>query len=303
MPEDWPTLRDSRREEKASSTALLIAASMAFLAERPATAHLVPPETRKLSWWLLRSHSRKLRLLSRVIGNGWFYRLARGLEAMTIPGIIEHWAQRKVALEKLARAALENGGAAQLIVLGAGFDTLACRMATQIPGLRTVEVDSKGTGAWKKEGVQKCELAHGGLSFATRDLREAGVIDDLVAAETVQARPRSFWVAEGLFMYFEPAEVSSLLAAIRLHSPAGSRLAFTYMEPDDQGHTNFRRRSSPLTWWLRGVREPFRWGIRRMDLPAFLAELGFCIIELPPDVTAEVERLAVGEHIALAEVC
>jgi methyltransferase (TIGR00027 family) len=280
-----------------SSTATLIAAAMAFLAGRPETAPLVYAENARLAGWLLHSHSRKLRLLAAALEQPWSPPLVRWVESRSIPGILEHFAQRKRVLDGIAREHLGAGDIGQLVVLGAGFDTLASRLTVALPEIRAVEVDHPHTQAWKKRALESCGIG------APRDFFPA----DLGRAASLAWLPREgrpmLWIAEGLTMYLQEPQVRELFSQVRAYSAAGSRIAFTFLEPGPRGGADFARRSSPVGLWLRSVREPFHWGIRREDLGAFLADLGLRLIPLPPELTRETDRLAVGEHIALAEVC
>ncbi len=103
-------------------------------------------------------------------------------------------------------------------------------------------------------------------------------------------------------MYFPEAMVKEFFRTIRRTSKPGSRVAFTFMEPMRDGRIDFLRRSRPLHLWLKSQREPFQWGMNRDGLTVFLSDLGFHRLTIPPDTTREVDRLHVGEYLALAEV-
>ena len=78
-----------------------------------------------------------------------------------LPGILLHYALRKRFIEESARAFLERGGQ-QLVVLGAGFDTLAARIAEERPGVVCVEVDHPATQETKRR-VLTARTATGGI--------------------------------------------------------------------------------------------------------------------------------------------
>jgi len=229
---------------------------------------------------------------------GWFRMVVRSLEALTIPHIIDHYMARKQALESLFR---ESERARQLVVLGAGFDTLATRMVAEFSNLRALEVDHPATQAWKSKGVVASHLDSARMSFCALDLA-------LPLAEVAPFGPdyrqddETFWVAEGLLMYFSGNRVKELFRSIHRVSIPGSRIAFTFMEPQSDGRVDFRRPSRSVALWLKQREEPFAWGIRREDLSSFLTGLGYRSIEIPPKITQEVARLNVGEYLALAEV-
>jgi len=285
------------KDNQASSTALLIAASLSHLSRAGQTPSKVPLETRLVGDWLLRSYSPLIRGLLACLDQTWFSLLVHGLESLTEPHIIEHYAARKQALECLVR---ERSGIRQLIVLGAGFDTLALRLAAEFPHMRVTEIDHPATQIWKTTAVAACQLQSRGLTFIPHDLSRVTDFDFLLPA--YRQDEDAFWVAEGLLMYFSGQRVEELFRRVHQASAPGSRIAFTFMEPQVDGRVDFRRSSRSVRLWLARHREPFAWGIRREVLPDFLSNLGFRLLDLPPDITREVSRLNVGEYLALAEV-
>src|ERR1700734_3172400 len=64
------------------------------------------------------------------------------LDAILVPGMMQHFLFRKLLIEsELHRFMSETGGAGQVVVLGAGLDTLAFRMAGKYPAARFFEID------------------------------------------------------------------------------------------------------------------------------------------------------------------
>jgi O-methyltransferase involved in polyketide biosynthesis len=51
---------------------------------------------------------------------------------VTHPGIVRHWMLRKRWIESRVRARIA-AGASQVVVLGAGLDTLGVRLASELP--------------------------------------------------------------------------------------------------------------------------------------------------------------------------
>lgn len=285
------------REDRASSTALLIAASLSLLARDPRTTSLVTCEARKLGDWLMGSYSLTTRTILSCQGQTWFRTVARLLESLTVPGMMEHYAARKLALERLVRS---EADVRQFIVLGAGFDTLALRLAAEFSELRFWEVDHPATQAWKIKAVTACGLLSANLEFVPADLSAPELPVPGFTGSASRAE-NAFWVAEGLLMYFSVGRVGEIFRWIHVNSGAGARVAFTFMEPQGDGRVDFRRSSRGVHLWLAHRREPFAWGISREDLAAFLAPLGFRLRQISPVVTREMDLLNVGEHLALAE--
>ncbi len=285
------------RKDQASSTALLIAGSLSLLARAPETASLVSPQARLLGDWLMAHYSITTKTTLAGLSRPWFRAAVRLLEGLTVPGMMEHYAVRKRALENLLRS---ETGVRQLVVLGAGFDTLALRWATDFPERHAMEIDHPATQAWKVQAVAAGGWRSPGLRFRAEDLATSP-LSASGFLETPCRGEECFWIAEGLLMYFSAQRVAELFRWIHQTSGPGSRVAFTFMEPQQDGRVDFRRSSRGVHLWLAHRREPFAWGIRRENLEAFLAPLGFRLREISPTVTREVDLLNVGEYLALAE--
>jgi O-methyltransferase involved in polyketide biosynthesis len=141
------------RAGEASATARLIAESTIFLAGDGATGHLVPARAAELSASFVESPSRLARW---ALQSGLKRRLARSLitrfERLILPGIQLHYALRKRYLEDAALAALA-AGVRQLVIFGAGFDTLALRLAASFPAAEFFELDHPATQAAKTRAL------------------------------------------------------------------------------------------------------------------------------------------------------
>ena len=304
------------RETRPSATALLIARAMAFLSRDPALAPLIPRDTADV-WRRLLGAAAPHELAradffgARPWGRWLFYRGER----FAIPGVMLHYAVRKRYLEDTARRVLRGGGAggaAQLIVLGAGLDTLALRLSGELPDVLFVECDHPATQAVKRRALVESGLASN-LHLVELDLGRRTLEETLLAVPGFRPGADTLLIAEGLTMYLQAEAVDGLFAFLRRHAGPGSRFAFTFMEPQENGKVDFPGSSPFVRPWLRMVGEPFTWGVRRRDLPGFLAERGFALEELatpdlfrerylsPPEAAGLVRRrLAEGEYVCVA---
>jgi methyltransferase (TIGR00027 family) len=262
-----------------SSTALLVASGVAFQSTHPRFGHLVPADAGELARHFVAAAGRRV-----WSGASKLDRLfVAAQERLTVPGITLHYVLRKRYIEDLARAAIVDGFR-QLVVIGAGLDTLALRLSHRV---RAVEIDHAATQRVKRA------LVDGPIEFVPADFtRDALVLRD---------EPTLF-VAEGVFLYLTEEQVRRMLARIR--EVKRSRLIFTFWEPRDP--VNFQNATPLADWWLRRVRETGRWAIAPEKLGDFLASEGFSLLRLARDddyhhryVSKEVP-LAKGEHIAVA---
>lgn len=232
-------------------------------------------------------------VLQRILGEGgWFgwlrrregaRRLSFKVMDLMVPGIVPHYLARKRRIETAVREALA-GGATRLVVLGAGFDTLAWRLHGEFPELAFVELDHPATQAVKRRALgEAANFSYGQIDLAKGSLAEASSLAGV--ASTV-------FVAEGLTMYLREDRVATLLRDLAsLAGPAG-RVIFTFMEQDDAGSIGFRGQNPLVAAWLKLRREPFFWGIRRDRLPGFLASCGLGASEVLDEVRLRDEILA-----------
>lgn len=121
-------------------------------------------------------------------------------------------------------------GVRQAVLLGAGLDTRAYRLALP-QGLDLYELDQPGLLAWKRRILQelgaapRCELHELGADAGGEWTRE------VIGAGFDPGRPALF-LAEGLVAYLAPDEQVALLAAIDGLATPGSTLAFDRIAGD-----------------------------------------------------------------------
>lgn len=197
-----------------------------------------------------------------------------------------------------ARAA----GVRQLVVLGAGLDMRAWRLA-DLQGVALFEVDHPATQAAKRRQVAALQ-AHTAMTFVavdlTRDdlaarLRAAGFRDDVPA----------MWIWQGVVMYLPRQAVAATLATLAALSAPGSRLAMTYVTPDHAAQPAL----GGLLRIVTLIGEPFLGMLTTAEVAGLLADAGLRLLsdtdpvrwaalysEKPPLALNMVsERLAVAE--------
>lgn len=251
-------------------------------------------------------------LLTEIGSDAWFHFSRRHTwtralllagERLVLPGIIAHYLARKQWLEVHASAAL-SAGCEQVVVLGAGFDTLACRLHSSHPAIRFFELDHPATQRPKTAALSTAP----NLAFLPTDLARVLPSSILLADPRFDPRRRTFVVAEGLLMYFPETRVREILTDLT-RLPA-AQVAFTFMAPGADGRAAFRGGSPAIGAWLRFRREPFAWALEPACLAAFLRPLGLHPLatagaaELRAEVLAPAGLatipLAEGEHLCLA---
>lgn len=309
-----------KADAEASATAYLIATSTLFVAADPRAGHLIPTRAAELSACFVQTGSRAVRWTHEALARSAVVRpFVSALERLTIPGIQLHYALRKLYLEETARAALADG-IRQVVIFGAGYDTLALRLHEEFPAVQFIETDHPATQRRKTHALAARLASRGGqrqeqtpnLHFLPLNLTHHGLAASLLRFAPYRADASTLFIAEGLLMYLTPVEVHNLFQMTRDLSGASSRFAFTFMEPQTNGRINFRTRSRVVDAWLNSRREVFKWGIKREELSGYLRERGFAMRETATDETFRRRYLepyalahlplAAGEYVCVASV-
>lgn len=259
------------RADRASSTATLIATATVFLARDPRLAGLVPRGAAEICARCLEALS-PLRLAAVELASRpalrWAARLA---ERATIPGLLAHFMLRKRWIEDAARAALADG-ISQLVVVGAGFDTLAARLAADYPQVKFIEVDHPATQRVK---LAACDFPKN-LLFVAADLAGTGL--ESVLANSLERQKPSFFVIEGLLMYLTEAQIATLFESLARLQHAGGRVAFTQMEPARDGRSRFHNATFLVKGLLALWREPFRSALPRGRAALLLNKFSYALL-------------------------
>lgn len=292
------------QHEQASRTALLIAGSLVLLHHDAKHSRLVSKTSTDLCARVLENHSAQTRWFSKIVRQTWFRPIAKLVERITIPGILLHYALRKKCIRELVRSAVGNG-VAQVVILGAGFDPLSSELQREFPTALFWEIDHPAT---QRHKVRACsEIGIERVHFVAVDLAAAGLEREALIKSDFDPAKRTFWIAEGLLMYFTADVVSSLMKTLSSLSAPGSEFAFTFMEKQGYGHLRFDSQTKLVDSWLRRRGEPFLWGTTRSELAEFIPPwrvIRFFDHNDLPNMESDLsdEVIAKGEVICLAEI-
>ena len=142
------------------------------------------------------------------------------------PGARTSAVARTSAIDALVAAALRDG-VDQVVLLGAGFDARAVRLAG-LDRAHVIEVDRPAMVAVTRERVGR---AHGSLpahvTYAAADFERAPLAAVLADAGFDRSRP-AFFVWEGVSHYLDAEGVDATLRTVAA-SARGTRLAMTYV--------------------------------------------------------------------------
>jgi methyltransferase (TIGR00027 family) len=277
---------------------------MVLLHQDAKYSRLVSKTSADLCARVLEKHSSQTRLFAKIIQQNWFRPIARLIERITNPGILLHYALRKKCIGGLARSALANE-MTQIVILGAGFDSLSSELQREFPNAQFWEIDHPAT---QRHKVRACsEIGVQRVHFVAVDLSAGDLDREALIRGGFDPTERTFWIAEGLLMYFPADIVSRMVKTLSSLSSVGSQFAFTFMEQQPDGHIRFDSQTRLVDWWLRIRGEPFLWGSTRNELAEVVRPWRLVrffdhndLQAMDSDLSDEV--IAQGEVICLAEI-
>lgn len=190
-----------------------------------------------------------------------------------LPGQFEAFAHRKAFCERQVRDGIA-AGASQVLVLGAGYDTLAWRLAPEFTAVNFVEIDHPATANLKAKGVEAMGT-RANLALIAEDLGERKLMDVLKSSEAWDATKQTVVIAEGLLMYLSAEAVRDLFQQCNTATGSGSRVAFSYVPTGEDGRPDAGPRTGLMLWLLKAQGEPWLWSIRPEELSGFFAVSGW----------------------------
>jgi len=264
------------KANQASATAYLIAESAVFLSQEEVVKPLLQSKTIELSKHFADSRSFSNKLVYLAKQRKFLRPFFTALENLVIPGIQLHYLVRKRRLEEIALDALANDFK-QIVIFGAGFDTLALRLHKDFSNVDFVEIDYPTTQTVKKCVIEKHRLASENLKFISLDLTENSLSQTILDSDYFRPDTKTLFVAEGLFMYLTEFEIENLFDFVRQNSRKQSRFAFTFMERQANNQIAFRNSSKFVDFWLKMRGEPFLSGFNHSELVNFLNKKDFTL--------------------------
>ena len=318
---------------QASHTAVVVAAGLQLLRHDAAYQSLLPSDAAGQGAALLNAVCPRL---AHCLQWRWFRRACHALEQAIQPGILLHYALRKRALMQHARDSV-RAGVTQVVVLGAGLDTISTRLLAEFPGLQVIEVDHPATQSVKQRALDQTGVAHvphplsaagfladhaqravspgtaGGhappvarIHYVALDLAQQDLASALAGCAGFDGGRSTLFIIEGVLMYLRETMVGRLLRQLQAIAPQ-NRLAFTWFDTA----AGFEVHSRWLERWLALRNEPFLSGMPRAILPRFLQRYGYVSLDvsesaeqLAPDEAARLARhgrVLRGEYICLAQ--
>jgi methyltransferase (TIGR00027 family) len=203
------------------------------------------------------------------------------------PGAYTGVGWRKIFMNDAVVRALFDG-ARQVLVVGAGFDTLCLRLAPQHREVLFVEIDHPATSDAKRRGVDELG-APGNLELLAADLSEVFLSKVMSSCSRWEPQARSVVVVEGVFLYLTEQQVAGVFDEISRCTGPRTRVAFSHL-------LDLQKTGALSRWGLRLIGEPWLSSKTREELPDWLSGLGWTVIDQDaPRSDRDLEGFAVAE--------
>lgn len=220
-------------------------------------------------------------------------RLAYSLfKVKNYPGYI---ASRKAYIDQTVEQAIADG-AEQVLVIGGGFDVMATMKHKLHSGVQFFELDRGPHRQMKLDALNDLrtgKFSHHDVERLAEGLQHDGDIhDNMHFIEADLSRPdwqgallkhhfdpmkKTVCIAEGLTMYLTVEEIKSWLAIMRKLLSDESNFVFSFFDTDSRNNT-----SKINDAILSRTNERFKTRIAAVDVPAFMFDCGFSVIERLP---------------------
>lgn len=259
-------------KDRPSRTAYKVALNIITLSTIPGMDRVLPPGTAQASETLLIKSGVIGKKTAAFVHSSWAVKMYKTFDWM-LPGQFEAFAYRKAFCEHQVREGI-IGGAMQILVLGAGYDTLCWRLAPLFPKVKFFEIDHPNTARLKANGIKVMGRPEN-LFLIAQDLGEYRLADILKNKQGWDPGVKTVILAEGLVMYLTAHAVEGLFKQCAAICGVGSRLAFSYIPKGNDGRIDAGPRTGLMLWLQKLGGEPLIWSILPGDLAGFLKKTGW----------------------------
>ncbi|MGE5222065.1 MAG: class I SAM-dependent methyltransferase [Omnitrophica WOR_2 bacterium] len=176
----------------------------------------------------------------------------------------------------------------QFVILGAGFDTRALRLkgTPEYTSVRSFEIDTPATLAFKRERLAKAGIDSTGVTFVPADFEKEDWLDRLIHAGFNPSQPALF-IWEGVVPYLDQEAVKDTLRKIASTAKGsgatrGSVVAFDYFTSEVLESQALSMRSVRAS--LSAAGEPLKFGVDstpplRERITELLQSCGLSLVE------------------------
>ncbi len=188
------------------------------------------------------------------------------------PGAQEMLNLRARLVDDLA-VEMKTAGLEQIVMLGAGFDTMALRIKDALRTVTVFEVDHPATQVVKREAFARIGIP-ANVRFVAVDFERDDFVVKLRGAGFVPER-RSLIVWLGVKCYLTMQAITRAMNQIAALGAPGTRLVFDYILVEVINGTSRNRDALSKARRMARLGEPWLFGLAPDQVPDYLASFGF----------------------------
>ncbi|MGE0384681.1 MAG: class I SAM-dependent methyltransferase [Gammaproteobacteria bacterium] len=204
------------------------------------------------------------------------------------PGICTHHVYRKPWVRRHVLAALD-AGIEQIVVFGAGLDTLSLRLADRIGTRRVFEIDTPEVIAYRGACIDANGRLPPNVTLLPIDFEREAWRDRLQGAG-YEAGARTLFLSEGVMEWLPEEAVLDMFGFVRERAARPSRFIFSFMPP----WTISARSLAHIRADNASSGEVFRFTIEPAGIDAFLARQGLRRIDFADPAAFQADVAAAG---------
>jgi methyltransferase (TIGR00027 family) len=202
--------------------------------------------------------------------------LVLSLRERRMPGTLGAILCRTRYIDDVLKRSLEEG-IEQVVILGAGFDSRAYRIAG-MDQVQVFEVDLPGTRKLKQIRLEKVLGAvPGNVTLVGMDF-EQQKLEDVLKAAGFQKGQKTLFIWEGVTQYLTAEVVNDTLEFVSAVSGVGSAIVFTYVRRGIIDGTDCPEWFKGFLSFAARVGSPLKFGLEPAELEGYLAERGLKLI-------------------------
>ena len=215
--------------------------------------------------------------IARSLVNGFSFTMSKlvidsGLYECMAPGAVAFITVRERYIDDFLKARLSEE-LDQVVILGAGFDTRAYRIAG-IEKTRVFEIDQPATQEVKLKRLKKViDPLPGHVTFLPVDFNTQ-TLGERLFSSGYNEQGKTLFIWQGVTVYLTPEGVDSTLAFIAHHSGPGSAVIFDYFYNETLRDTS-RPEVKLMQRATRVTGEGYLFGIDAGQIEPFLTQRGF----------------------------
>lgn len=202
------------KKNKPSATAIIIAKSIAYCSNHYKFKDYVDPETKKLNFKFLTAAIGWKAHLYTFASHFFLCKLYfQILELISVRGIKLHYILRKLKIEEIVTNSFSaENNFTQIVIIGAGGDSLGLKLALEYKNLTVIEIDHPNTQNIKQKTVNALKnVKIENFILKPADLAIKDLLSVLKEIEEFDFNSKTIFIAEGLFMYLPFKAVKNIL--------------------------------------------------------------------------------------------